>query len=372
MFGNSNKNNRSESNIGNTNNNNTSIDDIRVKNDFRKISFSGFKKTEVVKKLQDSIVNGKMEEALYWCFELVCSGHFLVLWEAIFSTMSKSIHIGNPKLAIYVEMRSNEFKSIVNNGYVDQELLLRNNEQIKTLFSEIIFIFANSHKKYEIHPIKIKEDDLSMKNINHLLKAPSIQYAKDVFRDDDPKEIFIALNEFMYNLSADAASSRNASFWFEWILLLHKVYQKKKLNLHISPRLNSSIQQKFQNDIIWIIWESIQTTAKRHSPLVQRIIGSLFQLFCLRYTAGTKTKRKMMIYYAITILCEKYDLSIPVNSETYGGLNQKLMSGVNKIYKEIKKSEKKSNTDYLFEGMKEGKSNAEKTNKKLSIMNNII
>lgn len=46
----------------------------------------------------------------------------LPLWETFFLVMSKNIHVGNPKLAIYMEMRSNEFKSIVNNGFVDQEL----------------------------------------------------------------------------------------------------------------------------------------------------------------------------------------------------------------------------------------------------------
>jgi hypothetical protein len=355
-----------------TDKNNVEIDDIRTKQDFKKISFSGFKKTDVMKKLQETIVSCKVDESLYWCFELVCSGHFLPLWETFFLVMSKNIHIGNPKLAIYMEMRSNQFKSIVNNGFVDQELLLRNNHSIKKMFCEIIFVLCHSQKKYEIHPIKIKEDDLSLKNINHLLNAPTVHYAADIFKDGDPKEIFIALNEFIYNISSDAYSSRNASYWFEWILLLFKVYQKKKIKISIAPRINTNIQPKFQDDIIWIIWEALMAQSKKKSALIERIIVSLYNIYCLRFTTGTKIKRKMLVYYAITIICDVYDHSIPLHSKSNQILEEKYLHGINKIYKEMKKHEKQTNTDYLFSNLKEGKSNIEKTHKKLTILDNIM
>ena len=40
-----------------------------------------------------------------------------------------------------------------------------------------------------------------MMKITYKLKADSINYAKIVFRDNDPKELFIAINEFAWNIS---------------------------------------------------------------------------------------------------------------------------------------------------------------------------
>ena len=70
---------------------NNDINDIRDKNDFSKLSFSNFKKTDVTKELIKSFKNSNYEAACYWTAELVCGGHFIELWECIILYMSKSI-----------------------------------------------------------------------------------------------------------------------------------------------------------------------------------------------------------------------------------------------------------------------------------------
>ena len=80
-------------------NDNAEINDIRAQPQFKGISFSGYKKTEVRKQLVQNLLNGKIEPACYWCAELICAGHYTDIWENILHYFGKHIHLGNPGLA---------------------------------------------------------------------------------------------------------------------------------------------------------------------------------------------------------------------------------------------------------------------------------
>ena len=116
--------------------NKTIINDIREPNAFKGISFSGYKKTEVKKHMIDNMLKGKIEPACNWCAELICAGHFMDLWESIMYFVGKYIHIGNPKIIIYLELRFTIFKNIMKQGFFVNELQLRNNSTIRNLFAE--------------------------------------------------------------------------------------------------------------------------------------------------------------------------------------------------------------------------------------------
>ena len=86
------------------------IDDKRTQKDFKNMTFSKFKKSDVKKELINTIKNNKIEEACYWCAELICSGHFVDLWETIFLLLGKH-YLGSPKLPIYIDLRYTKFKN---------------------------------------------------------------------------------------------------------------------------------------------------------------------------------------------------------------------------------------------------------------------
>ena len=174
------------------------INDIRTQKEFQGKSFSKFKKNEVVKELISCILKNKIESACNWCAELICAGHWVTIWDTILLIISK--YTSNPKLPIYILMRYEQFKTTLINGYIDNELCLRNNINIRILFAEIITVLCLSNKKPGLEAIKIKTDEFGTTQLTNKFKAPNINYAYLVFRENDPKEIFIAINELMPKL----------------------------------------------------------------------------------------------------------------------------------------------------------------------------
>ena len=110
--------------------NDVDINDTRLQKDFQGISFSSYKKSDVKKELLKAINNGKIEDACNWSAELICAGHYIDLWDNIILVSSKNIHLGNPKLPIYLNMRFENFKNIVQGGYIGNELSMRNSSKI--------------------------------------------------------------------------------------------------------------------------------------------------------------------------------------------------------------------------------------------------
>lgn len=345
---------------------NIEINDKRQLKEFKGMTFSKFKKSEAKRELLNNLNGGKIEPSCYWAAEFICAGHFIDLWEIIILYASKNIHLANPKLPLYLDLRVDSFKEILNNGYRDNIIKLRNNKKIRTLFAEIICILALSKKKHTFDNIKIPKSDLNITKITHKLKADSINYAQIVFKKEDPKELFVGINEFAWNIKYEQKNAAEACYWFEWILGFEDICKKTNKKYGGARRSNMPIDNKFQNDIIWIIWECLLYESNTRNLL--NIMKALLSLYCLKYSPGVKKRRKYLIYYAVNLLTEQYDISTPIfkNKSLIDNVTKK----INVIYKQVKKNEVKPDTDYLFNNSVN--KNLEKTVQKLDKMNSLI
>ena len=152
-----------------------------------------------------------------------------------------------------------------------------------------------------------------MTTMSTRLKAPNVQYANEVFQKDDPKELFIAINEFTYHLSKDSLNSLEACYWFEWILEFENLCKKKKEICICERRSFVSVDDKFQKEPIWLLWDILfKINSKKKSEISNKIMKSIFELFCIRYTSGSKKKRKYLIYFAISLITEKFNQNIKI------------------------------------------------------------
>ena len=310
-----------------------------------------------------------IEPACYWCAELLCAGHYTEIWEIIFYYTSKYIHLGNPKIAIYLELRYNTFRNIIGQSTIINELELRNDEKTRKLFAEIVCTLCLSNKKPSFEQVKIKpENAFDMTQLSGKLKAPNAEYVNENMKPKDPKELFIALNELSYSLSNESRNMSDAFYWIEWILEFEKTCKQKKQLLKCEHR-TYKVENKFRDNIIWIVWDILLDYSKGQSnELIKKTIHSLNKLFCIKYTEGSNKKRRYLLYYSISLLTEHVNTNVEIlpNRDVLESVTDKIET----IYKQIKKNEQAPKTEYLFQGI-DKKRALERSLKQMEIVNSL-
>lgn len=350
-------------------NDNTEINDIRTQPEFKGITLSGYKKTEVRKQLLENLKKGKIEQACHWSAELICAGHYIELWEIYLHFVCKYIHLGNPKIAVYLDKRYTIFRNIMSQGQFLNELQLRNHPVIRQLFAEITGVICLSEKKNSTEPVKLKKDEeFDITQMSEKLIAPNVKYIEPMFLKDDPKEFYIAANEFAYNISDDKKNMLNACYWIEWTIEFENLCKKKKNKSTCEGRPFVKVDAKGRNDIIWILWDAILFYAKNKPKFVEQAIQSLFNLFCIKYTTASCKKRRYLLYFAVSLITEsvRTDIELIPDKTVIAVVVKK----INSIYKQIKKNEHSPNTEYLFANV--DKANMfERSMKQMELVNSV-
>jgi hypothetical protein len=115
-----------------------------------------------------------------------------------------------------------------------------------------------------------------------------------------------------------------------------------------------------------VIGQNCNITKK---PIIVKVINSLLHLYCIRFTPGSKRKRRYLLYFAISLITESYstdkEIIAPQNKDVIEVVTQK----INSVYKQIKKNEIAPATDYLMHNVK--RSDLEKTIEKIEKLNNL-
>ena len=283
--------------------------------------------------------------------------------------MGKHIHLGNPKMAIYLQMRFQVFRNIVSQGFYTTELQLRNNISIRRLFAELVCNIALSNKKPSFESIKInRAEEFDITQMSERLKATSTTFIEPVFQPKDPKEILIAMNEFAYNISPEVRNMNNACYWIEWLTEFDGICKGKKEPTRCEAR-NYPVENKYRRDIIWMVWDTLtHYVEERKDAFLKKVLSALLDLFCIKYTTASSKKRRYLLYFAVGLLTEAVPTGVEMIADKV--VLENVVSQINNVYKQIKKNEQSPNMEYLFSGI-ERENNFEKTIMKMEMMNSM-
>lgn len=300
------------------------IHDTRTQ--FRTHTFSNFKKTKVLKELENCIYYQKKEEAFYWTGELICSGHVLELWNLFLVVLCKYVHINNPKLPLYMDKKFTDFKEY---AQASNDLELRNNEEIRTLLFSIVLILCESKRDTILQDLHF---EFKFENIFTNLKAPNVDYIKPYFREGDPKEIYIPLNECAYHL-IESKNRMDIFYWIDWMIQYDELCLKKKKPLVCVEREFVTVKS---TNMIWILFELLLSF--QEPDVLYKIIQSLIRLFSIKYTPSTNKKRKHILNLCVLLIIhDSVDFTTKIIENT--SVFIPIQENINLIFEQIKKNE---------------------------------
>ena len=358
----------------------SNISDDRKKDAFKGVSFSGYKKSQVLKALMTSLKEGSVEPATYWSAEMVCAGQLGELWEALTGFAAKHIHTANPLVFPYMERKLEGLRDMLRSGFLGNEIQLRNHAPARRLLAEVVGILAFSRKAHSVESVKVKrQEEFDVTHMSTRLRAPDLSHAAGLMKRGDAQELTIPINELAYHVSAASKNAMQSCYWIEWIFEFDAACRKKKAPCVCQSRPYGSVEGKHAQDPAWLIWEALLAEeSRRRRPQVMKIVEGARALFASRYTAGVKRKRRYLLYFVVSLLTGHVDITQSLCDRR--GELEAIVSKVDGVYKQVRKNEHAAPEDPMAKtlgllgpggGGGRAQTSVEKTAAKLSIMNQL-
>jgi len=299
---------------------NFKVYDNRNINSYKNYSFTGFNKGNLIANYNSLLSSNDLPKAIYIGLELLFSNQLDNLINKIIKIYSLDINIKNPKLVILLNHRIKDIEKIKDScGKSDIEL--RNNAIIRNIIVELTCIINNSPKKSFSIP-KINDGHFNFNNIKDKIIGTDKIIVKKILKDEDPNELLLPINEFINHINISITHYKNNKeilqntnmsntchaepfFWCAWLLEHDKRTKNKnsRVNIFCASRKSELYDDKYSTEITWILWDVINYFAsKSKDETIHRLIRNNYQLFCHKYTRGTKNERKGLLFNCILIL----------------------------------------------------------------------
>jgi hypothetical protein len=234
--------------------------------------------------------------------------------------------MNNPRLPLYIDKKFAVFKELANQS---NDLELRNNAEVRTLLFSIVLLLCESKRDMILQDLRF---EFKFENIFTNLKAPNVEYIKPYFREGDPKEIYIPLNECAYHL-IETKNRMDIFYWIDWMIQYDELCLKKKKPLTCVSREFVTVKS---TNMIWILFELLLSF--QEPEILYKIIQSLIRLFSIKYTPATNKKRKHILNLCVLLIIhDSVDFTTKIIENT--SVFIPIEENINLIFEQIKKNE---------------------------------
>ena len=303
------------------------ITDIRSGKEFKGITLSGYKRGDVIKAYQNSIINNKLEDSIRWCVELHSTGLNKIIWDSLYMIYIKYIHINNPKYFFYLIKRQKEYMKILNKYPKKHEIFTRNNQEIRNLYAELTAISCLTKKNNLFLPKSLPVINLKSYEKDEIKKrmiSKNLDKILNYIFNTTSNEIKLGLNEIINNISSDSGTFQNCIYWYIWL-------EKSKLNNDIKYS-----DDNYDEHWIFILWNIIlnfeQYIHKNDNIFIKKLHHEYKKNFKLSFIS----KKKYLIFISLYILKNNINWNINIFPKEH--IIIQCNSNINIMYKNIKKN----------------------------------
>jgi hypothetical protein len=316
------------------------INDDRLEGAFRSTTYLGYKTVDVRSQYIHALRTSDPDKACYWCVELVCSGKFTDIFDCLITVFSKNIHHGNPKMVFLLRQMYQLFSQIAAAKKVEHEkyslLELRNHTDVRSLFTDLSYMIATEGKHPSVEEIsgwQRTEDCFSATFVMERARADHDQYSRFIFCIRDPVEFAIPKNEFVFHLTC--GQTFDALFWMEWMFAYEQLHHDRLEFRTRRFRENDEMvaDGKWNRELCWLVWEAVLVVAGVCDPVKEKMSGTpmdlihdkedsfshfarevvkeSLQLFLLEFKRNVIKKRKGLLYFVISWVCDWKKKKLP-------------------------------------------------------------
>lgn len=326
------------------------IKDIRTAKDLKGITLCGYKRKDVIKAFQNSIINNKLEDSIRWCVELHVSCLNSTIWNILKNIYIKYIHINSPKFFIYLSKREKDYNNIINKYPKGHEIYTRNNQEIRNLYSELVSISTLTKKSNIFLPKSlptINQKSFEKNDIKQRMIATNTDNIIEFVYNTTTSEMKLALNEIYTNLLLEKGTYENCIYWYLWIEKIenNKKKDKEKNNEIVFTKISTE-DNKYFDHWIFILWKIIFKMKNKLEKNNLIYLKKIYNIYKKNFKISQINQKKYYIFIAFYSI--KYKINWSSNIFIQEHLIIQSTININKMYGNvINKIESKLSSDTL-------------------------
>jgi len=270
------------------------------------ISFSGYKKTQIIPFLEKNLIEKKSEIVMALVAELHCSSFFNELNNFIIYYFSNYLSISSITLPYFIVKHFQKINNISSNLPKKQrQIAIINSNEIRniycSLFSQLI---ENKINKFNIKlENKCYQDEIHLMHAN--LKSYNLVFDTNNIPLSD--KLSRGLREILYwidNPKLDVDTMEKILYWIHWCIKIESLEKKIYNGIIFTFNSENPILEKIKKKNGWefFLWIKIWQSNHKNHYLNKNILKSLTKMFFLNYNRSKLKERSGIIALAI-LLC---------------------------------------------------------------------